>query len=174
MKVIVQFLTIGILLIGCEKKNEPASSLDQVVLFQSDYINYAWVYQHQGSLLDRSGNVRGYKLPKIWHFPDAEGYISVSDMNENIEQLDPPSFAIQNDTLKKYFDKLKIAANGILTIPVNVMADAGTWSYSGFIFDSKTRKYRQVLIRQEGDFYIENKSKEAKEIYNWFKRHFSK
>jgi len=44
------------------------------------------------------------------------------------------------------------------------MYDAGSATYSGFLYDSRKKRYKEILIRQTGDFYIENKSKEAGEI----------
>jgi hypothetical protein len=167
MKSKIIFVVLFALITGCEKRDYPLPDINQLILFQSEYINFAWVYVHSGILIDSSGNVRGYKLPKIWHFPDTAGYISLSDMNENIGQLDTSSFKIKKDTLLKYFNKLKNVAMSQMTKPVQVMADAGVHRYSGFLYDSKTKKYNEVLIRQSGDVYIENKSQDAKEIYNW-------
>lgn len=163
----IVILIVILLLTGCEKKNDSPPTVNQLILFQSEYINFAWVYDHRGILIDSSGRVRSYKLPKIWHFPDTSGYVSLSDMDDNIGQLDTSAFKIKKDTLLKYFDKLKGAALGKITDPVQAMFDAGAHRYSGFIYDSKTKKYKEVLIRQSGDVYIENKSQEAKEIYYW-------
>ncbi len=151
---------------GCKKDNQLAV-LNQEIVFQSEYINYAWVYVHEGFVIDSSGNIRTYKLPKIWHFADTNGYISAADMLENIQQLNPPSSKVNKDTLLQNYNKLILAASGVLTEPKVEMFDAGGTVTSGFIYDSKLKKYKQILIRQTGDVYIENQSPYAKEIYDW-------
>jgi hypothetical protein len=152
---------------GCKEENDSTPVINQEILFQVEYVNGAWIYQHNGFLIDSSGYVKSYKLPNTWHFVDSLGYISQDDMNDNILQLNTITQKIDKDTLAKYFDLLKYAAGGALTLPKNEMYDAGVTRYCGYIYNAKTEKYRQVMIRQIGDVRIENKSKEAEEIYNW-------
>ena len=163
------YLACLVFLMACEKKNDLFPNSNQLILFQAEYVNYAWGYNHNGFLLDSSGNVRPYKLPKNWHFPDSEGNISQADMNENIMKLDSVSFTIKKDLLLKYFNMLKGASEGKLSKPVNTMFDFGELTYSGFLYDSETGKYKQVLIRKEGDWTTENNSPEANDIYLWMK-----
>ena len=151
----------------CKKDNNSNPLISQQILFQADYINYAWTYQHYGWLIDSSGNVRSYKLPKKWNFADSDGYISAVDMNDNFQQLDTIVYKINKDTLQKYFNKLISAASGELTKPESEMFDAGSTLFSGYIYDLKSGKYKEILIRQIGDVFIENKSIEANQIYNW-------
>ncbi len=155
------------LLMGCEKKNDSFPNASQLVLFQAEYINYALGYDHNGILIDSSGNVSHFKFPKNWHYPDTANYLSESDMNENIGQLDKASFTIEKDILLKYFNKLNGASEGQLSKPVNRMFDAGELTYSGYLYDSNNKKYKHVLIRRDGDWSIENNSPEAEEIYRW-------
>jgi hypothetical protein len=63
--------------------------------------------------------------------------------------------------------KVLNASNGIVTEPRSEMYDAGIAKYSAFVFDDKSEKYKQVMIKQTGDWFIDNKSPEANEIYNW-------
>ena len=151
----------------CKKENETLTTSNQEVFFQCDYINYAWVYQHSGWIIDSSGDVRGYNLPKVWNFVDSLGFISCINMKRNIEQLDTTFTKIDKDSLAKYVDKILDASKGIITDPKTVMFDAGSTLFSGFIYDSKSKQYKQVIIKQTGDQFIDNKSTEANEIYNW-------
>jgi len=156
-----------LLLMGCEKINDSYPNANQLVLFQVEYINYAWGYSHHGILIDSSGNVKYFKYPNNWRYPDTAGYITESDMNENIQQLDTVSFIIEKDTLLKYFSMLKGASEGQLSDPYNRMFDAGETIYSGYLYDSIIKKYKHVLIKQWGDWSIDNNSPEAEKIYRW-------
>jgi hypothetical protein len=155
-----------LVLIGCEKIKE----YNQEVLFKVEYINYAWGFQHHGKIIDLYGNVISFNLPATWHFPDEDGYISLSDMSENMDQLGDIVCTVDNGVLADNFNKLLKAKDGELTDPEHRMYDAGSTTYSGFLYDSRKKRYKEILIRRTGDYYIENKSKEAGEIYNWLQR----
>ena len=165
----ILIIALLVIAVGC-KKEFKTSRLKQEIFFEATFMNYAWVYQHSGFMVDSAGRVRGYNLPKDWNFVDSDGFITSAAMKGNINKLNQTSVTINEDTLLIYYNKLTIAAQGEITKPKNVMADAGTASYWGYIFDSETERYQRVLLNQFGDVSIENKSTEAKEIYNWLIR----
>jgi hypothetical protein len=167
MKKTILYLSIMLFLAGCEKKTENYPNADQQILFQVEYNNWAWGYSHDGIVIDSSGNVRYFKFPKNWNYPDTAGYISESDMNKNLQQLDTVLFTIEKNTLLKYFSLLKDAAEGQISKPVNRMFDAGETTYSGFLYDLYSNRYKHILIKMVGDWSRDNDSSEAEEIYNW-------
>ena len=169
MKSKILSLLFIFLLIGCEK-DEFFTNSDQEIYFRVDAINFAWIFYHAGFMIDSSGYVRGYNLPKVWNWEDSLGYIAKSKMKENIGQLDTIITKINRDTLKKYINKIKKASRGPITDPVTQMFDAGTTRYSAYLFDSGSQKYKEVIIKQIGDQFIDNKSPEANQIYNWINR----
>ena len=152
-----------IIFAGCEVIND----LHPTALFEIQYVNYAWGYQHSGSIIDASGDVREFDLPSVWNYPDSEGYISKADMDENLAQLGEITCTVNQRDLVYYSDKLANAQNGKLTTPEHKMCDFGSLSYSGYIYEPGKNRYRHVLIRQTGDFYVANKSREASDIYQW-------
>jgi hypothetical protein len=164
----MMFSIIVILTMTCCKiENNATPVLNQVILFQAEYVNYAWIYQHNGWLIDSSGYVRSYNLPKDSVFVDSSGYISSINMSKNIQRLDSVIGKINKDTLLKYFIKLQYAEKGVITKPITESYDGGVTKFSGYIYDSNSKEYKQVLIKQIGDVFIDNKSIEANEIYNW-------
>jgi hypothetical protein len=166
LKPMTRTLTILFLLLflsACEKMTEQ----DRTAIFEIQYINYAWGYQHSGSIIDAAGVIREFNLPAEWNFPDSAGYISEADMEENLAQLGEKSCAVSKTEMLKYADKLIHAQEGKLTTPEHQMCDFGSLSYVGYIYEPGHNRYRYVLIRQTGDFYVENKSGEAFDIYDW-------
>jgi len=91
-------------------------------------------------------------------------------MDKNISYCQPANYHINADTLKHYVDKIYEASKGKISDPQHVMADAGTTTYSAFIFDQKTNRYKQVLLKTDGDISTTNNAPEADEIYQWLKR----
>jgi hypothetical protein len=91
-------------------------------------------------------------------------------MDKNIYFCHTDTFHINPDTLKCFVDKIQGASKGIVAQPQHVMADAGTTTYSAYIFDSKTNRYKQVLLRTTGDISTINIAPKANEIYLWLSR----
>ena len=166
MKRNLTVLFLILLLTGCEMIND----LHPTALFEVQYINYAWGYQHSGSIIDAEGNVREFNLPDAWNFPDSEGYISEAGMEENLVQLGEKTCTVSKVDMEKYSDKLSNAQKGKLTTPEHQMCDFGSLSYAGYIYEPGNHRYRYILIRQTGDFYVENKSREASDIFEWLTR----
>ncbi len=159
-------LFVLLIVAGCEINND----LHPTALFEIQYINHAWGYQHSGSIIDASGDVREFDLPSVWNYPDSEGYISEADMEENLAQLGEITCTVSKRDLGYYSVKLANAQKGNLTTPEHQMCDFGSLSYAGYIYEPVRNRYRYVLIRQTGDFYVENKSREASDIYGWLTR----
>lgn len=160
-KMVIVFLLI--LFPGCEEF--PYHSPDAI--FVSHYINYAWGYQDRGFVIDSEGNVSAFNMPASWNYPDGDGYISAAEMEQNLAQLEEPYCKVSKYDLVYYATKLDKARKGKITEPEHRMCDAGSTAVAGYIYESGTDRYRYVFIRQTGDFYSENTSREADLIYEW-------
>jgi len=170
MKIRCILLLFLVMLISCK---DEIPVLRQQVYFEKHYVNMAWVPQSTGFLIDSTGNVREFKwveVSHVWYDPDAAGYVSSTNMEKNVSYCLPVNIHVQSDSLKFFVNKIYNASKGSISDPQLVMADAGTTTYSAFIFDQKTQRYKQVLLKAEGDISISNSAKEADEIYRWLKR----
>jgi hypothetical protein len=155
-------------LTSCEKENYVHfPNAGQKVLFQVEYINHAWGFDHSGIVIDSSGNVGYFKFPKNWHSPDTASWLSESEMNENLTQFDTVFSAVDKNTVLKYFSMLENVSEGQLSKPYNTMFDAGETTYSGYLYDSDKKIYKHVLIKCVGDWSIDNDSPQAEEVYDW-------
>ena len=167
MKHIILLLPLFVLLTACEKEFYNISDIDQDVLLKIEYNNMAWGIQHRISLIEKTGSVRIYNLPESWNYPDTDGYITLSELNENLDRESEPACTLDTDDILKYFNKLYKVDPEDLTKPLNTANDAGITRFSGYILDNKSNKYREVLLWQTGDYTIENRSREAKQIFEW-------
>ncbi len=99
-------LSILILFIpGCKK--DTSISERQSVLFQFEYINYAWGYQHQGFIIDNKGNVLTYNNPEGWNFPDNNLNITEIQFNENLDKCRLTDKKIPQEIILKYSAYIK-------------------------------------------------------------------
>jgi hypothetical protein len=162
------------LFIGCEREPDLMKYPDpnQVILFQVEYVNYAWGYQHNGFLIDSSGIVWAFKKPSNWRYMDSTGYISESAMQDNIKHLDTLHYMINKSEMLENFGKIPEISKGVLSKPYNAMFDAGVTDYIGFLYEPENHRYKKVLIKRSGDWTIDNNSHESEAVFNWLLKRY--
>ncbi len=164
---ILFYIALALLTGNCTKENLSLRE-GQTVYFEYEYINYAWVNQHTGWLIDQSGKIHGYKLPDEWNFPDSSGFISETDLEMNLSRTDTIyDYQIDTPDFDQKINLIPEAAVGRLSDPENAMADAGGWSYYCYIWDSCNKKYRRILLDLKGDYEQFNKSSAARNLVSW-------
>jgi len=165
------FIFITVLLItGCKKNN--VINEKQAILFQVDYVNYAWGYQHTGFIIDNAGNILTYKNPQNWNFPDKELNLSESQVHSNLESCIKTGKKISSEELKKNASYIKNISSSKITAMKNIAADAGSIEYLCFQFSENSQTYKGTLIKMEGDFTCENLNFYSKKVTAWLKNIF--
>jgi hypothetical protein len=152
---------------GC-KKNYVISD-KQAILFQLEYVNYAWGYQHNGFIIDNEGNVLTYSNPEDWNFPDNDLRLSESQVAENIRRCIHSGKKITKEELQKYTNYINNIASGKVTALKNVAADAGSLEFICYQFSENTGTYKGYLIKMEGDFTCENLNFYSKKVVTWMR-----
>jgi len=164
---ILILITTALFMAGC-KKNIVINE-NQLVLFQLEYVNYAWGYQHNGFIIDNKGNILTYDNPENWNFPDKEFNLSESQMNDNIGKCLNSGKKASAEELTKYAGYIKNIASSKITALKNVAADEGSKQYICYQFSDKSKTYKGCLIRMEGDFTCENLNFFSKKVSVWLK-----
>ena len=155
---------------GCEK---PKLSENQEILFECYYLNYASGYQHSGSIIDKNGNIKiysqespYYNTTEGWNFPDDNGFISEESMKENLEKTDLSDKKIDLETLQKYAAKILSVKYDDYFVE-QTMCDFGAIVNVCYLFNDKTKMYKQILLSENGDWAKINNHSVAKEIDDW-------
>ena len=139
-------------------------------IFQSEYTNYAWGYNHSGWLMDRTGQVRRFQKSAKWVFADSLGYVSASDMQKNMDACDSVIAQVSSkDFTHYYYEKAINCENGPMSKPQNTMADAGEHIYAFYVYESGHNRYKRVILNMTGDWSQENLAPNAKEVVDWMK-----
>jgi hypothetical protein len=167
LKGIILITLIILFITGC-KKNYIISN-KQVILFQFEYINYAWGFQHTGFFVDNEGNILTYNNPENWNFTDNDFKISDSQVAENISKCVQTGKKIPKDELHKYSNFINNIASSKVTALKNVAADAGSLKYICYQFSESTGTYKGSLIKMEGDFTCENLNFYSKKVVIWMR-----
>jgi hypothetical protein len=152
---------------GC-KKNYFISE-KQAILFQLDYINYAWGYQHNGYIIDYEGNVLTYNNPETWNFSDNDLSISEDQVAENLAMCKPSGKIIPKAELLKYANYIKNISSSKVTAMKNVAADAGSLEFICYQYSESSGVYKGYLIKMEGDFTCENLNFYSKKTIIWMR-----
>lgn len=158
-----------LLLTNCEKNNNDINTSwnNQRIFFQYEYINFAWGRQHSGWLIDSSGYVYCYDKPDNWYYEDSSGFINVTDMDSNILSTDSICFKIDKKVLYDKINLIHDASKGKISEPIHEKYDAGSVVYYGFIYYQDIKAYKKVLLKQIGDYRIENGSYASFVLYKW-------
>ena len=173
MKNQIKYIAVAFTLLlasGCEKDvAEPQFPVNQKVLFQFEYINNAWGYQHAGWLIDSAGSVHCYRKPDNWTFPDSSGFIAGPDMEANLSAADSICGALDKETLVLKMKQLEQVSIKDLTDPVPMGNDMGIGAYLGYAYDRERNSYRQIVLAKNGDYQVENTSVAARRLVEWMK-----
>lgn len=146
--------------------DEITVSDEQEIFFEVNYVNYAWGFQNNGFLIDKSGRVHTFDKPKDWKFAGS-GPITLAEMDARLSKTTIANYTVPAGELGQYIDKLKRVSDKEFTDPVNAGADMGASAYYVYRYDASTKTYNAVLLQSVGDNNVYNKDSDAKEIAEW-------
>lgn len=164
---ILYVLIIALLMTGCDKNNFLSES--QKIIFQEEYVNYAWGYQHRGFIIDNEGNILTYENPENWNFPDNNKTLSVEQANENLALCKVTGIKIPKTELQKFINYIDNISASKISAPKNAGADMGSLVYYCYQFSEKNQTYTACIIKKEGDIECENLNNYAQRVVGWLK-----
>ena len=157
------------LLTGCCCYMEDSSEQVDSLIFQSEYTNYAWGYNHSGWMLNNTGQVKRFQKSTNWIFADSLGYISAVDMYKNINACDSVLTQVSSKDFTLYAEKAIGCADGPMSKATNTMADAGEHIYAFYLYEPGSNRYKRVILDMTGDWSQLNLSPKSKEVADWMK-----
>ncbi len=136
------------------------------VVFSGGHINFAWGYQDTGFLIDADGKVflydnkcRGPRY-RSGDEPTTDELIRDSfTMTKFVKTIDPKQFT----TMKKLVTK---AAEGKIS-KRHTAYDAGSSSFTAYVYDKQNGTYTKVNLGSSGDFKTTNDSPAANTLKAW-------
>jgi hypothetical protein len=160
-------------LTGCLKENcgcDPDPADLPPVVFQYEYVNYAWGYRHHGFLIDEKGYVNGFRQPGKWNFIDSTGMMSNSEMEFNLAQCDSVFGKVDTDELEEYYLKIKDIRYSKIDNYGWDMADAGVGTFSAWLLDETSGRYEQVFLVSNGDVNRVNTHPDVDGMVDWLRK----
>jgi hypothetical protein len=160
-------LIFTLLLSGC-KKNYVINE-KQHILFQYDYVNYAWGYIHEGFYIDDNGSIMTYKNPEGWNFHSQDYNLTEAQLTENLAKCTKSDIKINNEELLKFSSYIHNIASSKVTALKSESADSGTSISICYNYSDENSTYKGYLIKMEGDFTRENLNFYSKKVSLWLK-----
>lgn len=161
------FISIALVSGGCKKSYDINDK--QEILFQFEYLNYAWGFQHRGFIIDNKGNILTYNNPEKWNFWDKDLNLTAKQVDENLNMCNHTGRTVSEAELQKYAAYIKNIASSEVSAPKNVGADMGSAEYICYDFSESSGTYKKHLIKMEGDFTCENLNFYSKKVVLWLK-----
>lgn len=157
---------------GCMQRNcdcDPDPLDYPPVVFQYEYINYAWGYRHHGFLIDSKGKVWGFGQPEKWTFPDTSGYMTRIGLEYNLALCDTLCGSVELKELQEQYSKIPDIQTGTIKDHGQVMFDAGLGVFTSWIWNEKMERYEPVFLISNGDVFRENSHPATSKVVEWLK-----
>ncbi len=159
-------LLLSLLLTSCEGEHYNAP-VDQPLFFEYHYINFAWAHQDFGWLIDNEGSIRRFDFPVDYRHGVHGEYLSLEDLEYNLDQTDSIIGTVEAGGMEKYIDYIPGAARGELEESRSVGADMGGATLACYRYDPAEDAYQYVLLELKGDWEQLNLSSEAETLVKW-------
>ena len=145
--------------------------LGQKIFFEVEYINHAWGYAHMGIHIGDSGDIYSYRYdpsnPEDQWLPNQDGVYTEKKLFEKFDHQKLFVRTIDEKELIHMIILISSANKGGLSQPVSTANDFGIWSFKTYTYDNAVKKYTEVILRVEGDWFAENKTWQASIIALW-------
>lgn len=154
-------------LTGCSTITGPAAN--GATVFEVEYVNFAWVPTWRGFVIDSTGAIHSYDLKgKRWE-PSNVDYPKRTELTAKYAADSKPAGNVDPATFQAMSQRAGGAAAGPISDPVNRCADAGTITYTAWLYDPEQDAFRRVVLYQEGDMARLNQSADGRALATWLK-----
>ena len=150
----------------------PSDQIPGQVVFEIEYVNFAWGYAYEGKAVSEDRNLYSYNPGAegvdVLNHPDEQ--YTASDLTSKYRRRKAVVRAVSADTLiymKQLVTAVRIDDNSDTT---SVGADMGAVVYSAYRFRADVSKYQRVILQVEGDWTFHNRSEAAVALVDLMKR----
>lgn len=150
---------------SCQKTDDVFFAATDEIVFQFEYINYAWGKQHYGFFITSDGTKYSYNNPENWIFQE-DSQIKADDFLINLASCTNEGKIDLTELNRMKTLVLKVDETQ-LSKSRNTMYDAGNENYSFYVKDSAKGTFRQITLLNRGDFFQKNSDEDAVEIADW-------
>jgi hypothetical protein len=137
------------------------------VLFEVEYVNFAWGRSWHGFTVDADGRVYTYDVSDTNQWPSDDEVIPAAELEAKYAHHRRLVASVSPTEAAARYARVGDALAGSITPPQGVCADAGGTRYSALLYDADTGTYRRLLLHQRGDVARTNTSPAARDLFHW-------
>lgn len=150
-----------------DHRKDANASRDQQILFEVEYVNFAWGLQWRGLYVDHEGSVWRYDHGhETWQTTRRDAY-TLEDLLDKYSHERELITSVSSQELAKARRLIGPAGGGRLTEPVGRCYDFGTVTFRAFRYDIEDELYHPILLYQAGDIARKNASTSAIQLTAW-------
>lgn len=172
MKQIIPLL-LALLLFSCKDSsvNNNIRNGSNSIIFEVEYLNYAWGYSYNGIMIDNEGKKYSYNpakdtIPYLYH---EDGYYSERELQAKYGHFKTYIKTIPGDSLNWSHGLATLVSTTDYSDTTHTAIDAGTATTSVYLYRPQKNKYQKIILKVEGDFEFHNKSQSAVTLAAWLK-----
>ena len=174
MKQIIPLL-LALLFFSCKDSsvNEQIQNNSSNIIFEVEYVNYAWGICYHGIMIDNEGKEYSYDpakdtIPYLYH---ADGFYTERELQSKYGHAKTYIKTIRSDSLNWSHNLANQVTTSAYSDITQEGADMGELTYSVYLFRPQVNKYQQVVLKLEGDSEFYNKSQSAVTLVAWLKQY---
>jgi hypothetical protein len=133
------------------------------VIFETEYVNWAWGYAYQGTVVFEDGSLYSYNpgqdsVAVLYHANDR---YAASELNSKYAHRKLFIRTISSDTLLLMRQLVSGVNLSSFSDTTRVGADMGAIAYSVYRYNSDSAQYHKLVLRVDGDWTFYNRSAAA-------------
>jgi hypothetical protein len=149
---------------NCEKDN----SFEQKIIFEYFYnVPFGGIYT--GWIVNNEGKIYSYNHPQKWNHVDENSFISLNNLNENLDYCDSVIYEIDENIFSVKSSLIEFISDTFYSNRECPGADRGLMIYCCYKFNPSNSLYKQVWLSEEGDCHMKNLDPKAIELNMWMK-----
>lgn len=170
MKQIILML-LALLFFSCKDSsvNEQPQNNSSNIIFEVEYLNYAWGISYNGIMIDNEGKEYSYNPAKdtIPHLYHADGLYTEQELQAKYGHVKTYIKTIPTDTLNWSHNLANQVTTTDYSDTTRVGADMGSLTYALYLYRPQINKYQKIILKEEGDMAFYNKSQSAVTLAVW-------
>jgi len=155
---------------GCDLAiRNPSSVNESFWKFEYEYTNQAWGYILHGAVIDDNGDIYSYTYEGTSdRFEPADpDYLTDVEIVDKFSHSPAFFMNIPKDVVAQMDSLAASGSMGNHTNPVQVGNDMGTYRRNYYFYDSNKDKYHRIILKEWGDWEMENTSPVAQTLVEW-------
>jgi hypothetical protein len=141
----------------------PPGEVSGRVIFETEYVNWAWGYAYRGTVVFEDGSLFSYDAgnDSVAVLHHADNRYTRDELTAKYARHTVFIRTVASDTVRLMQELASEVVPGHFSDTLSMGVDAGTWKYSVYLFQSASARFEESVLQVEGDIAFQNSSQAA-------------